>query len=70
MAKKKAILVINKRKMAYSKELKKVWKATKKPSKKEYFLTCKIVIVGFLIIGLIGFIMELINIFFIKRLFS
>ena len=42
------------------KELIKVWRLSKKPSKKDFFLTSKIVIVGFIIIGLVGFLMELI----------
>ncbi len=40
-------------------DMKRVWKVTKKPTKKEYFLTVKIVLIGFLIIGLIGFVMEI-----------
>ena len=40
-------------------DMKRVWKVTKKPSKKDYFMTVKIVLIGFLIIGLIGFINEL-----------
>jgi protein transport protein SEC61 subunit gamma-like protein len=50
-------------------DMKRVWKVTKKPSKKDYFLTIKIVLIGFLIIGLIGFIMEILNIMIIKRIF-
>ena len=46
-----------------------VWKVTKKPSKKEYFSVVKIVFVGFLIIGLIGFVMELFYQFLLKHLF-
>jgi protein translocase SEC61 complex gamma subunit len=42
------------------KNIQRVWKVTKKPSKKEYRTTIKIVSIGFLIIGLIGFIMEMI----------
>lgn len=41
-------------------ELIKVWRLSKKPSKKDFFLTSKIVVVGFIIIGLVGFLMELI----------
>ena len=51
-------------------DMKRVWKVTKKPSKKDYFLTVKIVLVGFLIIGLIGFAMEMIWQFLLKRLFE
>lgn len=40
-------------------EMGRVWKVTRKPSKKDYFLTLKVVFIGFLIIGLIGFVMEL-----------
>ena len=39
--------------------MKRVWKVTKKPTKKEYFLTVKIVLIGFLIVGLIGFTIEM-----------
>jgi protein transport protein SEC61 subunit gamma-like protein len=51
-------------------DMKRVWKVTKKPTKKEYFLTVKIVLVGFLIIGLIGFVMEMIWQFLLKGLFN
>ena len=40
-------------------DMKRVWKVTKKPTKKEFLLTLKIVVVGFLIIGFIGFLMEI-----------
>ena len=39
--------------------MKRVWKVTKKPTKSEYFLTVKIVLIGFLIVGLIGFTIEM-----------
>jgi len=42
------------------KNIQRVWKVTKKPSKKEYKTTVKIVAIGFLLIGLIGFVMEMI----------
>ena len=35
-----------------------VWRVTKKPTSKEFWLVAKIVAMGFLIIGLIGLIME------------
>lgn len=41
-------------------EMKRVWKVTKKPSKKDYFLTVKVVLIGFLIIGVLGFINEMV----------
>ncbi len=50
-------------------DMKRVWKVTKKPSKKDYFLTVKVVLIGFLIIGVIGFIIEFFNIMVIKNLF-
>ena len=51
-------------------DMKRVWKVTKKPTKKEYFLTVKIVLIGFLIIGLIGFVMEMLWQFLLKKLFG
>ncbi len=50
-------------------DMKRVWKVTKKPNKKEYFQTAKIVLIGFLIIGLIGLIVHIIDHLLIKRLF-
>ena len=47
-----------------------VWKVTKKPNKKDYFLTLKVVVIGFLIIGFIGFVMELLWQFLLRRLFN
>jgi len=40
-------------------DMKRVWKVTKKPNKEEYTQTLKIVIIGFLFVGIVGFIMEL-----------
>ncbi len=51
-------------------DMKRVWKVTKKPSKKDYMLTVKVVLIGFLIIGLIGFIVEILSQLLIKRLFA
>ena len=51
-------------------DIRRVWKVTKKPSKKDYFLTVKVVLIGFLIIGIIGFIMEMLNQLLFKRLFN
>jgi len=50
-------------------DMKRVWKVTKKPSKKDYFLTVKIVLIGFLIIGLIGFVIEVLWQLLLKRFF-
>jgi protein transport protein SEC61 subunit gamma-like protein len=50
-------------------EVKRVWKVTKKPSKKDYMTTLKIVLLGFLIIGIIGFIFEMFWQLFLKNLF-
>lgn len=47
-----------------------VWKVMNKPSKKEYINTVKIVLIGFIIIGLVGFSIEMINQLFLKRFFS
>ncbi len=40
-------------------DIKRVWKVTKKPSKKDYMQTLKIVLIGFLFVGVVGFVMEL-----------
>jgi len=50
-------------------DMKRVWKVTKKPSKKDYFLTVKIVLIGFLIVGFIGFIIEVLWQLLLKKLF-
>ncbi len=51
-------------------DMKRVWKVTRKPTKKDYFLTLKIVAIGFLVIGLIGFIIELLWQFLLKGCFG
>lgn len=51
-------------------DMKRVWKVTKKPTKKEYFLTVKIVLIGFLIVGAVGFIMEMLWQFLLKKMFG
>ena len=51
-------------------DMQRVWKVTKKPSKKDYFQTAKIVFIGFLVIGLIGFVMELCWQLLLKHLFQ
>ena len=50
-------------------DMKKVWNVTRKPSKKDYSLTLKIVLVGLLIIGLIGFVIYLIWQLLLMKLF-
>jgi protein translocase SEC61 complex gamma subunit len=50
-------------------DMKRVWKVTKKPTQKEYWKTVKIVSIGFFIIGLTGFVVEIVNQLVIKRLF-
>ena len=50
--------------------MKRVWKVTKKPSKKDYFQTLKIVVIGLVIIGLIALVMEFLNQLVIKPIFS
>lgn len=47
-----------------------VWKVTRKPSKKDYFLTMKVVVIGFLIIGFIGFAWEIVWQLLLKKLFG
>lgn len=51
-------------------EMSRVWKVTRKPSKQDYLMTARVVVIGFLIIGVIGFIMELLWQFLLKRLFG
>jgi len=51
-------------------DIKRVWKVTRKPSKKDYFTTFKIVLVGFGIIGFIGFLVELLWQFVLRGFFS
>jgi len=50
-------------------DMKRVWKVTKKPSSKDYFLTVKIVLIGFLIVGFIGFLIEFVWQILLKKLF-
>ena len=50
-------------------ECQRVWNVTKKPNKKEYFTTLKIVLLGLLIIGLIGFVVEIFAQLVIKHIF-
>lgn len=50
-------------------DMKRVWKVTRKPTKKEYFQTLKIVLIGFVIIGIIALIMEFLNQLVISKLF-
>lgn len=51
-------------------DMKRVWKVTKKPSKKDYIQTLKIVLIGLLVIGLISLFMEFLNQLVLKKLFS
>ena len=51
-------------------DMKRVWKVTRKPAKKDYLLTLKVVAIGFLIIGIIGFIIELLWQFLLKGCFG
>ena len=51
-------------------DMKRVWKVTKKPAKKDYFMTVKVVAIGFLIIGIIGFLMEILWQTVLKGLFN
>jgi protein translocase SEC61 complex gamma subunit len=51
-------------------DMKRVWKVTKKPSKKDYFQTLKIVVIGLVIIGIIALFMEFLNILVIKNIFQ
>lgn len=51
-------------------DMARVWKVTRKPSKKDYFLTMKVVVIGFLIIGFIGFAWEIVWQLLLKKLFG
>lgn len=51
-------------------DMKRVWKVTRKPTKKEYFQTLKIVLIGLLIVGTIALLMEFLNQLVISRFFS
>lgn len=51
-------------------DMKRVWKVTKKPSKKEYFQTLKIVVIGLVVIGTIALIMEFLTQFIIQSIFK
>jgi len=51
-------------------DMKRVWKVTKKPTKKEYMQVLKIVLIGFLFVGVVGFIMELLWQILLKGLFK
>lgn len=51
-------------------DMKRVWKVTKKPTKKEYYQTLKVVTIGFLIIGFVGFGVEILNQLLLKQLFN
>ena len=51
-------------------DMKRVWKVTKKPTKKDYFPTLTIVVVGLVIIGIIALIMEFLNVLVIKNIFN
>ena len=51
-------------------DMQRVWKVTKKPSRKDYFLTVKIVLIGFLIIGFIGFLNQLLWVLLLGKFFT
>ncbi len=51
-------------------DMKRVWKVTKKPTKKEYMQVLKIVLIGFLFIGVVGLIMELLWQLLLKGFFK
>ncbi len=50
-------------------DMKRVWKVTRKPTKSEYMKTLEIVLIGFLFVGVVGFIIELIWQLLLKGLF-
>ena len=52
-----------------SADMRRVWKVTRKPTKKEYMQTMKIVLIGFLFVGFVGFVMELLWQLLLKRFF-
>ena len=51
-------------------DMRRVWKVTRKPTKKEYFQTAKIVFIGLLIIGTIALFFEIVNQLVLRRLFA
>jgi protein translocase SEC61 complex gamma subunit len=56
--------------MKILKELIRVWKVTKKPTRKEYFTTVRIVLIGFLIIGIFGGIFQILFDLLLRRFFQ
>jgi len=50
-------------------DIKRVWKVTRKPTKSEYFRTMKIVLIGFLIVGFVGFLIEMLWELLLSHLF-
>ncbi len=51
-------------------DIKKVWRVTRKPSQKEFLQNLKIIGLGFVVIGTIGFIVYLIWHLFLRYLFG
>ena len=59
--------------MSFKRDLKnvpRVWKITKKPTKKDYKQTLKITLIGLLIIGVIGFLIDVLWQGVLKNLFK
>lgn len=55
--------------MKLYKDILRVWRVTRKPNKKEYTSTLKIVVIGFLLIGILGFAIQMMWEFGLKNLF-
>lgn len=55
--------------MKLYKDILRVWRVTKKPNKQEYGATLKIVAIGFLLVGLLGFTIQMMWEFGLKNLF-
>jgi len=51
-------------------DIKRVWKVTRKPTWDEYMNTLKVVFFGFVIIGTIGFLIDLLYIIIFSRWFG
>ena len=51
-------------------DIKRVWKVTRKPTWEEYMNTLKVVFLGFVIIGTVGFLIDLLYIVLFSRWFG
>lgn len=55
--------------MKFFRDIIRVWRVTRKPTKKEYFTTFKIIFVGFVVIGVIGFTIQMLWSLWIGKIF-